>query len=247
MKAINQTRSILLAALTPLLVQAAMAEGLQDQLDAKKAAFESKASEEKISEYNKGVKAVQESGMLKNALNVGDTAPDFTLTNAIGKKVTLSTLLKDGPVVMTWYRGSWCPYCNIALRSYQENLGKIKASGAQFIALTPELPDKSLPNSEKHALEYEVLTDLNNQVAKEFKIIFEMTPWVANAMENFAGLNKYNGKEYDNKTLPLSATYIITPDRKIAYAFLDAEYRNRAIPKQIIAELAKLKKMGHKK
>jgi len=246
MPSITQTRSLFLAALTPFLIQTTLAEGLQEQLDAKKTAFEAKASEETISEYNKGVKTVQQSGMLKNALNVGDTAPDFTLTNAIGKKVTLSSLLKDGPVVMTWYRGSWCPYCNISLRSYQENLPKIKAAGAQFIALTPELPDKSLPTSKKHALEYEVLTDLNNQVAKQFKIVFEMTPWVSNAMEKFAGLKNYNGKDYDNKTLPLSATYIITPDRKIAYAFLDAEYRNRATPTQIIEKLAKLEKTSKK-
>lgn len=246
MKTSTLSRTLFLAALTPLLAQSTFAEGLQQQLDAKKTAFESKATEEKINEYNKGIKAVQDTGMLQNALNVGDTAPDFTLINAVGKKVTLSTLLKDGPVVMTWYRGSWCPYCNISLRSYQENLPKIKAAGAQFIALTPELPDKSLPTSEKYDLEYEVLTDLNNQVAKQFKIVFEMTPWVANAMENFAGLNKYNGKDYDNKTLPLSATYIITPDHKIAYAFLDAEYRNRATPAQIIEELAKLKQTSNK-
>jgi len=67
-----------------------------------------------------------------------------------------------------------------------------------------------------------------------------MTPWVAKAMSDFAGLHKYNGPEYDAKTLPLSATYIITPDRKIAYAFLDAEYRNRATPETIVAELEKL-------
>ena len=176
MKLTNKTRALLLAALAPLLFQTALADGLQQQLDAKKSAFEAMASEEKIREYTKGIKAVQQSGMLQNALKVGDTAPDFTLTNGTGEKVTLSTLLKSGPVVMTWYRGSWCPYCNIALRSYQENLSKIKAAGGQFIALTPELPDQSLASSEKHALAYEVLTDLNNQVAKQFKIVFEMTP-----------------------------------------------------------------------
>ncbi|BDS08015.1 peroxiredoxin [Oceaniferula spumae] len=216
------------------------ADDLQDQLDAKKKAFEEKASAEKIAEYNKGIKSVVESGMLKKALKKGDTAPDFTLKNAVGKEVTLSNLLKDGPVVMTWYRGSWCPYCNIALQSYQQNLPKIKAAGAQFIALTPELPDHSLPTKEKFELEFEVLTDLNNKVANEFKIIFKMTPWVKKAMDDFAGLNKYNGKDYDNGTLPLSATYIITPDRKIAYAFLDAEYRNRATPEMILKELEKI-------
>lgn len=218
------------------------ADELQDQLDAKKKGFEEKASAEKIAEYNKGIKTVVESGMLKQALNKGDTAPDFTLKNAVGKEVTLSTLLKNGPVVMTWYRGSWCPYCNIALQSYQQNLSKIQAAGGQFIALTPELPDNSLPTTKKHSLEYEVLTDLNNKVANEFKIVFKMTPWVQKAMQDFAGLNKYNGKDYDDATLPLSATYIITPDRKIAYAYLDAEYRNRATPEMIIKELEKLKK-----
>ncbi|WP_018969887.1 peroxiredoxin-like family protein [Rubritalea marina] len=235
MKLLTTTAAFLLTSAATLL-----AEGLQEQLDTRKSAFESKAPKETITEYDKGIQAVQDSGVLEGALNVGDSAPDFTLSNAIGEKVTLSTLLKDGPVVLTWYRGSWCPYCNIALRSYQENLPKFKALGAQFVALSPELPDKSLPTSQKHALEFEVLTDLNNQVAKQFNIVFEMTPWLAKAMDNFAGLDGYNGKGYDTQTLPLSATYIITPDRKIAYAFLDAEYRNRATPEQILKELAKL-------
>ncbi len=220
----------------------ALGEDLQQQLDARKAEFEASADAEKIEEYNKGVQSVIASGMLDRALKKGDTAPDFTLRNATGKEVALTTLLKEGPVVLTWYRGSWCPYCNIALQAYQESLPRIKAAGGSFVALTPELPDKSLPNSEKLALGYEVLTDLNNQVARKFGIVFEMTPWVAKAMADFAGLENYNGAEYDVKTLPLSATYIITPDRKIAYAFLDAEYRNRATPETIVAELEKIGK-----
>ncbi|MGJ8723292.1 MAG: peroxiredoxin-like family protein [Roseibacillus sp.] len=216
-----------------------VAENLQTELDAFKAAFEEKAPAEKIEEYNKGIEAVIKSGMLEKALKVGDKAPDFTLKNATGKEVTLSTLLKDGPVILTWYRGSWCPYCNIALQSYQANLSKFKEAGAQFVALTPELPDKSLPTTEKHALEFEVLTDLNSAVAKEFGLVFTMTKWVEDAMREFADLKKYNGDDYDDTTLPLSATYIIQPDLSISYAFLDAEYRNRATPEQILEALAK--------
>ncbi|NWK55982.1 AhpC/TSA family protein [Verrucomicrobiaceae bacterium N1E253] len=218
------------------------ADPLQDQLDQRKKEFEVQATPEKIASYNKGVEAVRKSGMVKRALKVGDTAPDFTLNNALGKKVTLSKLLNDGPVVITWYRGSWCPYCNLTLQAYQENLPKLKKAGAQFIALTPELPDHSLSTKKKHHLEFEVLTDLNNQVAKQFKIVFEMTPEVSQAMEKLAGLHNYNGKTYNADTLPLSATYIITPDRKIAYAFLDAEYRNRATPEMILSELKKINK-----
>lgn len=231
--------------LSPLAILALIlplqAEPLQDQLDQRKKEFEAQADPEKIAAYNKGVETVAQSGMLKRALKAGDTAPDFTLKNATGKKVTLSELLTDGPVIMTWYRGSWCPYCNLALQAYQENLPPFKKAGAQFIALTPELPDHSLSTKKKHSLEFEVLTDLNNQVAKQFKIVFEMTPEVSQAMEKLAGLKKFNGKQYNADTLPLSATYIITPDRKIAYAFLDAEYRNRATPEMILAELEKLK------
>lgn len=216
-----------------------VAENLQTDLDAFKAAFEGKAPTETIEEYNKGIETVIKSGMLEKALKVGNKAPDFTLKNATGKEVTLSTLLKDGPVILTWYRGSWCPYCNIALQSYQANLAKFKEAGAQFVALTPELPDKSLANSQKHDLEFEVLTDLNSQVAKEFGLVFTMTKWVEDAMRDYADLKKYNGADYDDTTLPLSATYIIQPDGKISYAFLDAEYRNRATPEQILESLAK--------
>ena len=180
--------------------------------------------------------------MLERALKEGDTAPDFTLKNASGNEVSLAKLLENGPVVLTWYRGSWCPYCNIALQAYQKHLPEIKKAGGTFVALTPELPDKSLPTKEKYDLGYEVLTDLNNQVAEKFKIVFKMTPAVEKAMAGAFGLATYNGKDYDTATMPLSATYIITPDRKIAYAFLNAEYRNRATPEMIIAELEKLRR-----
>ncbi|MDP0490717.1 MAG: peroxiredoxin-like family protein [Verrucomicrobiota bacterium JB023] len=219
-----------------------LADDLQTELDKRKSDFTKTASEEKITEYNKGIELVEKSGVLESALNVGDTAPDFTLKNATGEEVTLSKLLEDGPVILTWYRGSWCPYCNITLNHYQQNLDKFKEAGAQLVALTPELPDKSLSATEKHGLEYEVLTDLNNQVADKFGIVFKMSDWVEDAMRSFANLPSYNGESYDDSTLPLSATYIIQPDRKITYAFLDAEYRNRATVEQILEGLKASKK-----
>jgi thiol-disulfide isomerase/thioredoxin len=138
-----------LTAIFALLSLAASCHGetLQDELDARKAAFEKSASAEKIDEYNKGIKAVIASGMLDTALKEGATAPDFTLKNAVGEEVSLGELLKDGPVVLTWYRGSWCPYCNIALQAYQMKLPEIQKAGAQFVALTPELPDRQFAKS----------------------------------------------------------------------------------------------------
>ncbi|MFK8010321.1 MAG: redoxin domain-containing protein, partial [Saprospiraceae bacterium] len=86
---------------------------LQSELDAKKAAFESRASKEKLKLYGDGIEAVVESGITKSAKQVGDTAPNFSLKNATGETVQLADYLKKGPVVLTWYRGNWCPYCNM--------------------------------------------------------------------------------------------------------------------------------------
>ncbi len=234
-------KTIIPAVVLPLSLMFSHADQLQNNLDARKAEFEKQAPAEKLKVYDDGIKSVIASGMLERALKEGDTAPGFTLKNAVGEEVALADLLKSGPVVLTWYRGSWCPYCNIALQAYQENLGKIEAAGARFVALTPELPDKSLPTKEKYQLGFEVLTDLNNEVAGKFKIVFKMTPAVEKAMEDAFGLKSFNGEAYDKATLPLSATYIIRPDGKISYAFLDAEYRNRATPEVILKELEKMK------
>ncbi len=214
---------------------------LQQQLDQRKADFEKSASADKIREYDEGVAAVRDSGILEKAINEGDQAPDFTLKNATGKAVQLSELLADGPVVLTWYRGGWCPYCNLALRSLQKHLPEIEATGAQLVALTPELPDKSLDTAEKADLSFQVLTDLNNEVARKYGLVFKMTQPVEEAMRKFANLKSYNGDDYTDSELPLAATYIVDTDGTVYWAFLDAEYRNRAEPAAIIAALKRLK------
>ncbi|PIB37336.1 peroxiredoxin [Reichenbachiella sp. 5M10] len=213
---------------------------LQATLDAKKAAFEEKASDEKKKIYAEGIAAVAESGVLSNAKNVGDQAPDFTLTNALGEQVSLSDYLKKGPVVLTWYRGGWCPYCNLTLNSLQSELPNFQAEGANLLALTPELPDKSMSTKEKHELAFEVLSDVQNQIGKQYGIVYKLTDDVAASYQKSFDLHGYNGDESDE--LPLAATYVIDTDGKITYAFLDAEYRNRAEPSEIIAALQALKK-----
>lgn len=111
-----------------------------------------------------------------------------------------------------------------------------------MIALTPELPDQSLTTAEKHKIEYEVLTDLNHKVAKEFKILFKLTPAVEALYGKFFDLEKYNGKEAGSDQLPLAATYIIGQDRKILWSFLHHDYHKRAEPTDIVKFLEGLKK-----
>lgn len=208
---------------------------LKSILDEKKAGFEERASEEKKRIYGEGIAAVANSGVLENALQLGDKAPDFSLTNATGKEVKLSEQLAQGPVILTWYRGGWCPYCNITLNRLQEEMPNFTALGANLLALTPELPDSSFSTQEKNELSFEVLSDVGNQIARQYGVVYSLTDEVAEAYQNGFDLHKYNGDE--SNELPLAATYVIAQDGSIIYAFLDAEYRNRAEPKDIIKAL----------
>ncbi|MEM6765438.1 MAG: peroxiredoxin-like family protein [Bacteroidota bacterium] len=208
---------------------------LQDQLKTYKEGFLAKAPQEKIQAFDEGVEAVVQSGVVDKAVQVGQLAPDFSLTNAVGETITLSEVLKNGPVVLTWYRGGWCPYCNLTLRSLQEALPAIHRKGATLLALTPELPDKSLSTAEKHALTFEVLSDVNNIVARQYGIMFQLTPEVKEYYDQGFGMLTYNG--HDRPELPLAATYIIGQESKVSYAFLDADYRKRAEPADILQAL----------
>ena len=208
-------------------------------LDLKRKASAAKSSDEKKQIYADGIADVKNSGILDSALNVGDKAPNFTLNNALNKQVSLYDELKNGPVILTWYRGGWCPYCNITLHYLQEKLPEFKKAGATLIALTPEVPDKSLSTSEKNDLEFNVLSDVNNVVGKEYGVVFQLTMDVASIYEAGFGLSEYNGNK--NNELPLAATYVIDKNGIIQYAFLDSDYRNRAEPSAIINALQKLK------
>jgi len=204
---------------------------LKSQLDARKASFESKADDNKKKAYQEGLESIEKSGILEEALKVGQMAPNFTLNNAMGKPVELYDYLKKGSVILTWYRGGWCPYCNLTLHELQMELPEFEKNGANLIALTPELPDQSLSTSEKHDLKFEVLSDLGNGVAREYGIVFKLTDDVAKAYNKSFQLNEHNGDT--SNELPLAATYIIDKDGKVIYAFVDADYRNRAEPTEL--------------
>ena len=212
---------------------------LSDSLNARKEHFNATAPEHKKLAYEDGIKAVEESGVLESAVNVGDIAPDFSLSNAEGKTVSLYKELKKGPVVLMWYRGGWCPYCNITMHYMQEYVEDFRALGAELVALTPENPDDALTMAEKHDLQFEVLSDLHNVVAHQYGVVFSLTPEVHKIYEESFKLSEYNSNE--NGELPLAATYVIDTDGKVTYAFLHPDYRVRAEVDDILAALQALK------
>jgi peroxiredoxin len=111
-----------------------------------------------------------------NAAMRGDRVPKFVLENASGRTIQLDELLTRGPVVLTFYRGAWCPYCNTQFRSLQQALPELEALGASLVAVSPQLPDGSLELIDKHALTFEVLSDSKSRVASECGIVFALTP-----------------------------------------------------------------------
>ena len=175
-------------------------------------------------------------GIGKAALGVGDTLPDATLTDATGQQVTLSGLLSKGPLVLNFYRGGWCPYCNFELKAYQELMPEITELGATLVAVTPEKPDNSLTTAEKNELSFPVLTDTANQFAKALGIVFELQGELKDIYQGF-GLNLPNLNAESGWTLPIPAVYVVGADGKILFADVDLDYRRRAEPSDALAAL----------
>ena len=213
-------------------------EALQEKLDKIRTKFSEKAPEEMKEAFQQGINELVENGMLDQVIKEGDKAKGFSLQNAVGNEVSLQDYLDRGPVVLTWYRGGWCPYCNMTLKTLQEALPEIKNKGANLLALTPEVPDKSLNTKEKHDLGFEVLTDPHNKIAREYGLAFQVPDYVNKFyLQNF-DIAEYN--KDDKYELPLAATYVIDTDGTITYAFVDADYRRRAEPDEILDQLDEL-------
>jgi hypothetical protein len=139
---------------------------LQDELDALRAEFVRSAPPVRAALYDAKVDELRRTFPIEKALKTGDHAPDFTLPNPSGRAVSLSALLRSGPAVVTFYRGGWCPYCNLQLRAYQQALGEITALGAKLVAISPQLPDGSMSTAETNRLSFDVLSDVGNRVAR---------------------------------------------------------------------------------
>jgi peroxiredoxin len=185
------------------------------------------------------IEAVSASGVAKSALGVGDVSPSFTLPHADGTPVVLSELLHSGPVVLCFYRGGWCPYCNLELRAYQQRLGDIERLGATLIAISPELPDRTLSTKEKNELAFPVLSDHGNAVAQHFRITHLIDPAVSHyQLGNGNNVAQINGSAVAE--VPVPATYVVDTAGVIRFAFVNADYTARAEPDDVLACLAEL-------
>lgn len=178
-------------------------------------------------------------GIPELGLSVGASAPNFSLPDATGATVELNRLMANGPVVLTFYRGGWCPYCNIQLRAYQGILNELKKLGASLVAVSPETPDNSLDTQQREELEFHVLSDNGNVVAKQFGLVFPVSAEVRLLFEGWEiNLETHNGIE--GGEIPVPATYIIDEAATIIFGKPDVDYRTRVEPKEILRALSSL-------
>lgn len=176
-------------------------------------------------------------------LTVGDTAPNFTLPNATKKSVSLSTLLKENKaVVLTMYRGAWCPYCNIALNHLSKMVPQLEKLGGKLVALTPETPDEAMTLKEKSELKFEVLSDDGCEVALKYGAAFKVSDVMKGVIKGMGvEFDKINGNSETRKaSLPVPATFVIGKDGKITYSFFKLDYTKRAEPADILAAVKKI-------
>lgn len=170
-------------------------------------------------------------------LKVGDKAPDFTIKNSNGSETfNLSKALKKGPVVLVFYRGQWCPFCNKHLSQLNDSLSQIQAKGATVVAISPETDENIAKTVEKTKASFAILHDEQLVVMKSYKVNFGVD---ANTVERYKkygiDFNQVNGNNGAN--LPVPATYIIGKNGNIKYVFFNPDYQKRASVKEILDNL----------
>ncbi len=175
-----------------------------------------------------------------DAITVGTELADFTLPGATGQDVTLSSLVADGPTVLVFYRGSWCPFCNMAIHTYQEELvPQLAGLGASLAAITPQTPDESLGTVEKHGLSFSVLTDAGSRVAREVGIAFEPAGDVL-AAQQALGLDIRDGNAENSPEIPMPAVLVVDGERIVRFVDVQADYTRRTEVADIVAALRAL-------
>ena len=210
---------------------------LQNDLDAFKTAWLERAGPDTARLVDDDNAALQ--SLAEAARKSGAPFPAATLINQTGGLTDLGALMAQGPLVVTFYRGGWCPYCNLELRAYQTLLPDFAALGARLVAISPETPDNTLSTAEKNALAFDVLSDAKGHLADALGIRFELSDAVRALYQKFGhDLPARNGD--DKWSLPMPATYVVAKGGRIALANVDPDYRSRLDPALALATLRDL-------
>jgi peroxiredoxin len=218
---------------------------LQDRLDAFKADFESgrfplKPTMEALDTMHRATDELIASAQAQRAKKAGDTAPEFTLRDPDGKPMSSRELLARGPLVISFYRGVWCPYCNLELQALQEALPEIAARGASLVAISPQTAANSRKSQRDNKLSFPILSDSKSEVANAFGIRFKLPDDLIELYKSFkTDLPAFN--DDPSWVLPMPARYVIGTDGIIAYSEVNPDYTQRPDPSELLPVLDRLK------
>jgi peroxiredoxin len=206
---------------------------LNRQLADMQMASRQRSTPERTAIFDSATDRLRSSGIGAKALPIGAALPEVTLPDVHGELVDLCELNREAPLVVVFYRGGWCPYCNLTLREWQRLLPDLGQCGAHLVAISPQGPDLSLSTAEKNELAFAVLSDTELAGAKAFGVAFSLAPDVVHLYSQLgADLPTVNAN--GRWELPIPATFVIDRDGRVAFAHVEADYRQRAEPSDVL-------------
>ena len=209
---------------------------LNQQLDSLTAKLRAMVPAERLLVVDRFAEELVKSGLADRALKAGDQAPGFELPDGDGMLWRSDDLLRNGPLVIVFYRGRWCAYCNAQLSALQEVHSKIAEAGASLVAISPQTRKHSYMTRDMHKLRFPLLSDQGNQVARKFGLVYRLSPELQAMYESImTKLPGYNGDQ--SWELPLAATYVVQSNGKISSVRIDADWRKRPEPEEILHAL----------
>ena len=214
---------------------------LQEKLDLLKSAFEGgqtslKPSPSDLGLMRQATKELMTSGAATRALQAGQAAPVFVLPDAYGQAISLLDLLRHGPLVISFYRGVWCPYCNLELQALEEALLAFTERGARLVAISPQTPANNRKSMRDNELTFPILSDAKSEVADAFGIRFALPSYLVELHQRFG--NQLDISNDDPAwVLPMPARYVVGQDGTILYAEINPDYTRRPEPSDLLTVL----------
>jgi peroxiredoxin len=214
---------------------------IREQSDQLKAAAAERLPADVAEVFDRSVRDLLDQGIPSGVIKAGDRLDPFTLDDATGAPVSLGQIVESGPAVIVFYRGGWCPYCNLALRTYQrELLPRLAEYGARLVAISPQSPDQSLSTAEKAQLGFTVLSDPGSRLARRIGIAFQQADEVLAAQREL-GLDLAQVNAEGSTQLPRPTVLVIDQEGTVRFADVQPDYTARTEVADIVAALAGLR------
>jgi len=210
---------------------------LAEQLQDFKQQFETETPAHMLEVLSRSISLLQAEKVQGTALTKGDKAPDFQLRDTAGKYISLKQTLENGPCILTFFRGGWCPYCVIELSQWQKLLRQ--HPDLQLIAITPETDPYSQHTRQEHDISFPIVTDKNNMLARQFGLLWRLDEDMKQLLLKWKVdlQQRHNSSRFE---LPVPATYVLDSQANIQFAFIEEDYTLRAEPQEAIDALRQI-------